>query len=276
MTDYASVRISPSQVTLHPGESAEIVVTIAPPNTGNKAAFPVFSGFIQATGSLGENVHTSYLGLNAKTTDLVVIDNTDRYFGNIIPAILDKEGNVQTPGTSYTLNGDDVPTLVYRLASGSPAVYFDLVSMNTTFVPTDKATRRRRRRSSPENDVFERNWWLPGGFRHGYGGGGTFSKVSTIGPISVLKYQVRNPNDTCEFLVIPSVFVIFPFANGAGLLKSAVANGGYSSFNFSTFANGTTFPKGEYKLLMRALKIAGDAKSESSYESWLSTPFRVF
>lgn len=54
-----------------------------------------------------------------------------------------------------------------------------------------------------------------------------------------------------------------------------VANGGYSQFAYSKFANGTTFPKGSYKVLMRALKIAGDAKSESSYESWLSTPFSV-
>jgi len=158
---------------------------------------------------------------------------------------------VQAPGTSYTLQGDDVPTLVYRLASGSPAVYFDLVTINTTFVPTDKATRRRRRRrSSPGNNVFERNWWLPGS-HHGHGGSGTFSKVPTIGPISVLKYQVRNPNDT-------------------------FANGGYGSFNFTKFANGTAFPKGGYKLLMRALKIAGDAESEGSYESWLSTPFHIF
>lgn len=142
----------------------------------------------------------------------MVIDNTNRYFGNVIPAILDAKGNVQAPGTSYTLEGGDVPTLVYRLASGSPAVYFDLVSVNTTFVPTDKATRRRRRRFSPENDVFKRDWWLPGGFRHGHGHG-TFSKVPTIGPISVLKYQVRNSDDTCEFFAIPSV-LIFPLLKG--------------------------------------------------------------
>ena len=187
--DYASVEIFPSKITLEPGRSAEIVVTITPPKTGNTNAFPVFSGFIQATSSLGESVHASYLGLNAKTTDLVVIDNTGHYFGAIIPAILDAAGNTQAPGTSYTLNGTDLPTMVYRLASGSAAVYFDLVPMNTTFVPTEKATRR-----SSEHERFKRSWWRPGGFHHG---SGTFGKVATIGPISVFKYQVRNADDTC-------------------------------------------------------------------------------
>lgn len=186
------MHIFPSNLTLWPGQSATIVVTITPPRTGNKAAFPIFSGFIQATSSFGDNVHTSYLGLNAKTTDLVVIDNTDDYFGFVLPAILDPAGKVQTPGTSYTLNGTNVPTMVYRLASGSAAVYFDLVSVNTTFTPTNKATKRHR---SSKNGVFKRNWWSPGGSRHR---DGTFAQVPTVGPISVLKYQIRNADDTCE------------------------------------------------------------------------------
>jgi len=49
----------------------------------------------------------------------------------------------------------------------------------------------------------------------------------------------------------------------------------YNSFPFGTFINGTSIPKRRYKVLMCALKIAGDAKSESSCESWLSTPFSV-
>jgi len=64
-TDYASVH---SPFKFRP--EARSMSPSPPPRTGNKAAFPVFSGFIHATGSLGDNVHASYLGLNAKTTDL--------------------------------------------------------------------------------------------------------------------------------------------------------------------------------------------------------------
>jgi hypothetical protein len=55
----------------------------------------------------------------------------------------------------------------------------------------------------------------------------------------------------------------------------ADANFGYVQFPINTFANGTTFPKGSYKLLIRALKIAANPEPEASYESWLSTPFSV-
>lgn len=215
-TDYASVILVPSKLILLPDQSAKVVVTITPPKTGDKSTFPIYSGIIQATGSLGENVHTSYLGLNAKTSDLVVIDNTDYYFGVNIPAIIDSFGNFQTPGTNYTLSGPDAPSMLYRLAAGSPAVYFDLVSANTTFKPTDLATRRRaipRRRlgdfiearsnSHPaertvsENaGAFERSYWFPGNLGPLSGkNGGTFTKVPTIGPIGAYQYQVRSTDD---------------------------------------------------------------------------------
>jgi hypothetical protein len=51
-------------------------------------------------------------------------------------------------------------------------------------------------------------------------------------------------------------------------------SGGYSLVPItSRLANSTQLPKGDYKVLVRALKITGDPKEESSYESWLSTPF---
>lgn len=252
-----------------------MLVTITPPKTGDKSTFPIYSGLIQASGSLGESVHASYLGVNAKTSDLTVIDNTDYYFGETIPAVLDPNGNVQAPGTSYNLTGAGVPTLLYRLAAGSAAVYFDLVSANTTFKPTDTATRRR----SEDIGVFERSWWFPGG---GFGSGGsTFAKVPTVGPIGVYRYQVRNPDDTCEIMSLSFHPLLHPYLLLGRILmellciSSLVANGGYNQWSFSTFANGTAIPKGSYKVLMRALKIGGDAKSETSYESWLSTYFTI-
>lgn len=137
-TDYASVKIVPSSVTLPAGGSAKVIVAISPPSSGDKSTFPVYSGFIQAKGSLGETLHTSYLGLNAKQSDLTIIDNTDYYFGVSIrqhkkctnadqitdfyhcgsgiplPALLDAAGDVQTNLTTYTFQGDDYPTLLFR------------------------------------------------------------------------------------------------------------------------------------------------------------------
>lgn len=191
----ASVHFLPSKLTLFPGASGVVLVTFTPPKV-DATTFPIFSGLIQATGSLGEIVHSSYLGLAAKTSSLTVIDNTDYYFGVTIPAVLDSTGDVQAAGTTYSLKGDDVPSLLYRLAAGSAAVYFDLVSANISFTPTDTATRKR----SEDVELFERSWWFPYGFGNGKGNSGsTFAKVPTVGPIASYLYQVRNPDDSCEF-----------------------------------------------------------------------------
>lgn len=54
-----------------------------------------------------------------------------------------------------------------------------------------------------------------------------------------------------------------------------VERNGYNVLPTATFANGTAIPNGQYKILIRALKIAGDATNLASYESWLSPPIEV-
>jgi len=41
-------------------------------------------------------------------------------------------------------------------------------------------------------------------------------------------------------------------------------------FSEPIFANGTMIPNGEYRILLRALRITGDPTVEGDYESWLS------
>jgi hypothetical protein len=43
----------------------------------------------------------------------------------------------------------------------------------------------------------------------------------------------------------------------------------------NTFANGTVIPNGSYKVLLRALRVTGDATKEADYESWLSPIFGI-
>jgi hypothetical protein len=40
-----------------------------------------------------------------------------------------------------------------------------------------------------------------------------------------------------------------------------------------TFANGTAFAKGTYKILIRAQRVATDPTKEADFESWLSPSF---
>ena len=48
------------------------------------------------------------------------MDNSDIFFGEKIPVLLDSEGNVQRSPTNYTFVGADVPTLLWRYVFSSP------------------------------------------------------------------------------------------------------------------------------------------------------------
>jgi hypothetical protein len=51
---------------------------------------------------------------------------------------------------------------------------------------------------------------------------------------------------------------------------------GYDTFQFrGTFANGTRIDDGQYRPLLRALKVGGDPSKEEDYESWVGPQFGV-
>ena len=51
----------------------------------------------------------------------------------------------------------------------------------------------------------------------------------------------------------------------------------YYTLDFSEpqFANNTKIPNGQYRILLRALRITGDPTIEGDYESWLSPIINV-
>jgi len=73
--------------------------------------------------------------------------------------------------------------------------------------------------------------------------GGSFAKVPVLGTLLEIDWLSRN--DEINLL------------DNTLLLENA-------------FANGTTIPNGSYKVLLRSLRVTGDATNEADYESWLS------
>ncbi|KAG8733547.1 hypothetical protein FRC11_005300 [Ceratobasidium sp. 423] len=49
-------------------------------------------------------------------------------------------------------------------------------------------------------------------------------------------------------------------------LAATIEENGYSSIQVTTFVNGMAIPDGVYKILVRALKVTGNAKAEKDYE----------
>ncbi|KZV93701.1 subtilisin-like protease [Exidia glandulosa HHB12029] len=201
-SDAASVRITPSTLTLSPGGTGIAVVTITPPKGVDASTLPVFSGFIQVK-SATETLKVSYLGLAASLKNAQVVDNTDAFFGLVTPVLIDGAGNVLTAPQNFTFVNGDAPALVFRLAMGTPAFKLDLVSPNVQ-VKTDLRKRG-----------FFSFWW-PGLKKPA----GTFAKVPTLGPLAEFDFIPRDSDDpTTGFSQLP---LDATFANG-----TTIPNGTY-------------------------------------------------
>ena len=110
---YAHVSLSHSFALLFPGESKTITAEITAPKGVDASTFPVYSGFIEID-SLHETLHVTYLGLAAGLKDKQVLDDTDVFFGQKLPALLDGSGNTQKGAKNYTFVDKDVPTILSR------------------------------------------------------------------------------------------------------------------------------------------------------------------
>ncbi|KAG5639025.1 hypothetical protein H0H81_007638 [Sphagnurus paluster] len=226
-TASVKVDLSHKTFTLSAGQALPITARFTLPK-GDAKTFPVYSGFIEiASGS--EKQHVTYLGLGASLKDKQVLDNTDYFFDSPVPAILNAAGESQTAPTDYTFKGEDFPTLLYRLAFGTPSFRVDLVDSNIKLTGT----------LNPRG-FFKGPWFsFPRPNK-----GGSFAKVKTIGPLSELSFIPRHDEgqDT-----------------------------GYGTFAITpTFANGTGIPNGQYRVLVRTLRVTGDHTKEEDYDAWLS------
>ncbi|KAJ6625851.1 peptidase S8/S53 domain-containing protein [Mycena sp. CBHHK59/15] len=79
------------------------------------------------------------------------------------------------------------------------------------------------------------------------------------------------------FMDDDSPFLLLRLAFGCAKLRVDLDPfSGYSSFGLhGTFANGTRINDGQYRALLRALKVGGNANNEDDYESWLGPQFGV-
>ncbi|KEP49742.1 minor extracellular protease vpr protein [Rhizoctonia solani 123E] len=240
VSNAATVTISPSKITVPAGSEHPIVVNFKPPTGLDPKTLPVYSGYIQVTGSDNSTLQSTYLGLAAKLKDAKVIDNTDWYAGVKLPVIMDNEGNPVPPkgSVTYTMNGSDNPLLMYRLVMGSPRLRMDLIDA-TQVVTNQHSTLSKR-------SMME--WLLPAKAKTS---GGTFDNVQTLGMLYQQDYPARNS------------------------LAQTTDDNGYRTVQVTAFANGTAIPNGSYKILVRALKITGNPGVEEDFEVWTSSTIVV-
>jgi hypothetical protein len=133
----ADVRFAPPTLNLGAGQSQRVKLTFSQPAGLNAAQFPIYSGFIQVSGG-AQTVQVPYLGVAAVMKNLPILDTSTQYLGQITPTILNAAGSAQQGSSSYSFNGTDFPTVLYRFVGGTPRVYIDLVNPNTNlgFTPS--------------------------------------------------------------------------------------------------------------------------------------------
>lgn len=233
-TDRATVHIVPSQLTVPPGGTGTVIATFTPPHIG-ASTLPVYSGFIQVAGG-GETQRVAYLGAVGDLKARTVLDTTDEFFGEKIPAIWNATGDFQEGVQAYNLSESDQPSVVFRLTFGSPLVRLDLV-------PKDfKIPSAHGKRALLDSllDVLLGNTAT------------TLAGVKTLGSIAEFDYTSRNSD------------------------AGDVADNGWTPVAINgTFVDGAPYGDGTYKVLVRALKVNGNPRALADYEMALTDEFVV-
>ncbi|KAG8703543.1 hypothetical protein FRC09_004102 [Ceratobasidium sp. 395] len=204
-------------------------------------------------------MHSTYLGVAATLKDMKVVDNTDAYFGEKLPLVTDKNGDPINATTTYSMQGNDTPIVIYRLVAGSPLVRMDLIDPGTNVTTNQRRsiieTREpgRPKHTEPFAHVSKRgvwDWLIPSvtGVKSKTAAvaPSSFDQVPTVGVVSQQNYVPRNS------------------------VATTAEDNGYSALVVDKFANGTAIPNGTYKILFRAQKIATDGSQEENYEVWTS------
>ncbi|TFK18826.1 peptidase [Coprinopsis marcescibilis] len=236
----ASVQISPEAFTLGPNESQEVTVTFTQPQDVDPKTFPVYSGFIIVDDS-DHAVHVSYMGAAASIKDIQVVDNTDYFFGEKLPLVTNSSGIPTNDSTNYTFIGEDRATFYWRQTFGTPLFRLDVVAANISL----RTTLNRRQEDTISSDGHVFTFPIEDD-------AATFGSVQILGNLITLDYLPRNNEDIFDY--------------------------GYNALTWvlPKYNNGTWMAKGNYRVLLRALKVTGNPSVDEDYESWLSPIIGVY
>ncbi|KAI0444987.1 peptidase S8/S53 domain-containing protein [Xylaria telfairii] len=128
--EYASIRLSSSSITVRPGASAEVSVTVTPPKLDG-TRLPVYSGYITLNGTNGENLSLPYNGVVGSLHNTRVLDT------GYLSLSTDAALTPVTGNASFVLSKDPtaavtLPVAVALMAFGSPRISIKLLQVSGT------------------------------------------------------------------------------------------------------------------------------------------------
>ncbi|RUS33060.1 peptidase S8/S53 domain-containing protein [Jimgerdemannia flammicorona] len=121
----AEVKFSETFVTLEPGKSIKVQVSVFPPKS-NHTDHLIYGGYlvVRPCDADQKPIHVPYIGMVGNMHDLPIFDKN-------YPVIQNTDGSLVNPETNvtYTLADPDYPKVVLRLLTGTTHVMLDIINL---------------------------------------------------------------------------------------------------------------------------------------------------
>ncbi|EFX05799.1 subtilisin-like protease [Grosmannia clavigera kw1407] len=121
-TKYATVQISPSTLTLEPGQKKRVTVEATPDASLDTTLVPFYSGFVNITGG-GSSVSIPYGGVSGNMHDIVMMSDDGPW-----PYVIGGFYNTTNTTKTYKPSAETYPSVIFESRWGSAAVRIDVVS----------------------------------------------------------------------------------------------------------------------------------------------------
>ncbi|EJD38966.1 hypothetical protein AURDEDRAFT_128569 [Auricularia subglabra TFB-10046 SS5] len=233
----AAVSFSKDSVTVSPGSSATVVLQFSAPANADARTLPLVSGWITATSADGVVLKSSYIGMAADFSTAQTLSTSSRFTAGaaVLPAIHRGPEGFQKGPANYSIKRETImPLLYFGVSVPTTRLLVDLISADTKISGTTGANARR-------------TWsdWLPsvpGSHRVS----ASAAAFPSIGPIALFNDMLRSARPRPR--EVPRV-------------------------ELAAFANGTRFPEGQYRAVIRALRPFGNPDNVEDWDVQVSEQF---
>jgi hypothetical protein len=126
-TKYSTAVISPSTLTIKPGEKKRVTVAVTPDPSLDAKLVPFYSGYVNITGG-GESIHIPYGGVATKLHDVTILAQD----GPVPWPYFDNEYAVSVNGSISTFkpSAGSEPYFLWNNRWASPSIRLDIVSVD--------------------------------------------------------------------------------------------------------------------------------------------------
>ncbi|KAG0147579.1 hypothetical protein CROQUDRAFT_132470 [Cronartium quercuum f. sp. fusiforme G11] len=228
---------------LGPGATRKVTLRFTPPKGLNEGVLPIYSGFIRLSTDAECESHTvPYYGVYGVLKKQKYID----YGADTAPFAMYKVPRVANStrlpvDRPFSMQGDDKPVFRYRLAMGSPFLQMDLVDGNATLNAVAPPTFTKQELNA---DLFINLTLSSTSFRG----------VHSLGRISDSNATFSSRTAAADTMAVVWDGKINPFSN----ISASV-----------------DVRDGNYKILLRVMRINGSPGVEGDWEAWLSPVFTI-